>query len=382
LTALLRFTGNHPEAKRIAQLLDERFQTEGQFSLLLTKDYPAFKKLWKQHHNGSLPTREEERNFKLPFALPRSTSPNSLLRDSTFGGKYYSEIKDIKLKAWTTPKRTVSQVLEGGLDYNFAVITFTTASQKTIREVFRLYNVQGQTLNAEEIRNAEFNDLELMRALTVAVGDAKPLEGDSSMAYLETPLIQILPREMQETKVGTASYKRSRIATWIMAIIFQKGEGSTAGISNEFFKQVEMASAAVSPFKDPTEIAKLFEMMSSSFTLVNEHIWPKGFRSQKNSLGAVPLVTVVAAIMAANLYHGDSFTSKCTDDVFERILERAANEWQWPGKMQTNIQWRYTSDRFCGILEEFDVNILDLHREIISRFGMSGVATRFEVASS
>ena len=62
-------------------------------------------------------------------------------------------------------------MFELATDYMIPLIEYSRATQKQIHEVFNLYNKQGKHLNAEEIRNVVFHDIDFMRALLVVSGD-------------------------------------------------------------------------------------------------------------------------------------------------------------------------------------------------------------------
>ncbi len=61
-------------------------------------------------------------------------------------------------------------------DYQIPVILYFEATSRQIHEVFSLYNKQGKHLNAEEIRNAAFHELDFMRALLATAGDTDGIE--------------------------------------------------------------------------------------------------------------------------------------------------------------------------------------------------------------
>ena len=60
--------------------------------------------------------------------------------------------------------------------YRVPVIVYETVTSDQIHEVFSLYNKQGKHLNAEEIRNALYHNLDFMRALLVTAGDSDEVD--------------------------------------------------------------------------------------------------------------------------------------------------------------------------------------------------------------
>ena len=187
LTAILRFVGKHPVALR---RIDEKSEELGYPNVevprvvngkktrvprtlrqLFDEDYPAFRRAWKALTKENLTARVEDDNY-FPFKL-RTSGEGGLVGPTleSLRGKYYTQIKNHEIRV-ASQNMTVEELFEDPVDYKIPVIEYTQATQRQIHEVFRLYNKQGVHLNAEEIRNAVYHEVELTRATLVAAGDA------------------------------------------------------------------------------------------------------------------------------------------------------------------------------------------------------------------
>ena len=146
---------------------EEAHQGAG-FPELFETDYPKFRRKWKNLVGEQL-TASRERDYYFPFKLRTGSTP--LSGDlGVLQGKYYTQIKDNQIRI-ADDEVEVRELFELATDYMIPLIEYSRATQKQIHEVFNLYNKQGKHLNAEEIRNAVFHDIDFMRALLVVSGD-------------------------------------------------------------------------------------------------------------------------------------------------------------------------------------------------------------------
>jgi len=186
LTAILRFVGKHPVAKqKVAEVTvrhsGKKFNDQGRLDEhgvrnltdLFNDDYPAFRRAWKALEGYALNSTLEN-EYYFPFKL-RTTGDGGLVGPylEPLRGKYYTQIKAREINV-AGQQLTVEALFEDVVEYTVPVIEYTQASQAQIHEVFRLYNKQGVHLNAEEIRNAVYHEVELTRATLAAAGDADP----------------------------------------------------------------------------------------------------------------------------------------------------------------------------------------------------------------
>ena len=219
LTSILRFVGKHPLAlSRVKEASQDHPDLLDQFNT----DYPKFKREWKRIFNEPVTSALEERYY-FPFKLrtdDRGLPGEKLAR---LRGKYYTQIKDLIIDV-ADEQVSVEDVFEFSSDYKIPVIIYNRASQRQIHEVFNLYNRQGMHLNAEEIRNAIFNEMDLARAILVAAGDSDPRTPVSEIApCLETGWDEI--KELQATfrgyGFGESRYRRTKVLSWVLATLLK-----------------------------------------------------------------------------------------------------------------------------------------------------------------
>lgn len=171
LTSILRFVGKHPLAIETVAEAD-RAKPGNNLRELFANDYPKFKRAWNGLFGEPITSSIEEKYF-FPFKL--RTDVRGLAGEALepLRGKYYTQVKDNLIKV-ADDAVTVGDVFEGFSEYLVPIIVYNRATHAQIHEVFNLYNKQGTHLNAEEIRNAIFHELELTRAILVAAGDSDP----------------------------------------------------------------------------------------------------------------------------------------------------------------------------------------------------------------
>lgn len=113
-------------------------------------------------------TDRKEAEYYFPFRLAQNSK--ALQGPLASRLKYFCDVRDELIHVGGS-QETVSDVFERASDYKIPLIEYLDASPKQIHEVFHLYNRQGKHLNAEEIRNALFHDVDLVRLVLVASGD-------------------------------------------------------------------------------------------------------------------------------------------------------------------------------------------------------------------
>jgi len=378
LTAILRFVGQHPVALAKVAEADAMYPDAGLRSLFET-DYPKFRRAWKRYVGEPLTTKLED-DFYFPFKLRSDTNGGLVGPDlEALRGRYFTEIRENTIRV-ADQEVTVEELFEGAPDYKVPVIEYTKASQRQIHEVFKLYNKQGMHLNAEEIRNAVYHDIELTRAILVAAGDASPR---ASIADVAPSLAGVdgtleLGKNLADYGFGEARYRRTKVLGWVVAVLVNDTHGkllpSTARHTDLLLSQVQ--SNASHPLRDGARIADLFGLIARSADLHASHdeLWPDKFRGDGKSskwqdlqlVGSLVGITIAAA--------------GAPDDIEDRIeasadaIRLAANdEWTRPEKTQTRSQWDYISRIVEDIVEKLDVDIVAASEAIRTRFGSSGV---------
>lgn len=379
LTAILRFIGKHPAALAKVAAAHAKHPTVG-FETLFTTDYPKFRAAWKQFMGEPL-TATLEDDYYFPFKL-RADGRGGLVGPDLepLRGKYYAQIKGNTIHV-ADQEETIKKLFEGAPSYKVPVIEYTKASPLQIHEVFKLYNKQGMHLNAEEIRNAIYHDIELTRALLVAAGDAS---SRSSIAAISPSLanvqgIQELGRTLRDYGFGEARYRRTKVLGWVISVLLSDTGGkdlpSTARHIDLLLDRVQGENSH--PLHDGTKIADLFGLIARAADIHASHaeLWSdkfkdggKGAKWQELQLVG-SLVGITIAVAGAPLDIEDRIEASA--DAIRAAT--ATNEWGRPEKTQTRTQWDYIARLAQGVAEELGVDVTAASEGIRKRFGSSGV---------
>lgn len=378
LTAILRFVGQHPVAlAKVAEA--DAMHPDANLRSLFETDYPKFRRAWKRYMGEPLTAKLED-DFYFPFKLRSDTNGGLVGPDlEALRGRYFTEIRENTIHV-ADQEVTVEELFEGAPDYKVPVIEYTKASQRQIHEVFKLYNKQGMHLNAEEIRNAVYHDIELTRAILVAAGDVSPRASIAdvapSLAGVDATLE--LGKNLADYGFGEARYRRTKVLGWVVAVLVNDTHGkllpSTARHTDLLLSQVQ--SDTSHPLRDGARIADLFGLIAKSVDLHASHdeLWPDKFRGDGKSskwqdlqlVGSLVGITIAAA--------------GAPDDIEDRIeasadvIRLAANdEWTRPEKTQTRTQWDYIARIVEDIVEKLGVDTTAASEAIRTRFGSSGV---------
>ena len=110
-------------------------------------------------------------------------------------------------------KQRVRSIFEQTSSYKVPVILYEEVSTEQIHEVFSLYNKQGKHLNAEEIRNARFHGLALMRGLLATAGDSEDVAAVAPFLADQWDDLRSTPTTLDNEQYGfgRAGYKRTKL---------------------------------------------------------------------------------------------------------------------------------------------------------------------------
>jgi hypothetical protein len=325
-------------------------------------------------------TAKLEDEFYFPFKL-RSDANGGLVGTDLepLRGKYFTQIKDSTIKV-ADQEVTVDDLFGGAPDYKVPVIEYTKATQRQIHEVFKLYNKQGMHLNAEEIRNAVYHDIELTRAILVAAGDASSQSKivDVAPSLMDVPDIEELGRTLSEYGFGEARYRRTKVLGWIVATLVCDSNGkllpSTSRHTDQLLSQVQENQDH--PLRSSVRIADLFGLISQAADLHASYgeLWPDAFKGDGKSSKWQDLQLVGSLVGIAVALAGSP------DDIEARIVqhakairEAAPTEWKRPEKTQTRSQWQYIAKLVEGINETLGVDLTTASNSMRARFGSSGI---------
>lgn len=378
LTAILRFVGKHPEAlARVAEA--DKAKPEAGFRDKFENDYPKFRSAWKKYMGEPLTTKLED-EYYFPFRLRNDKNGVLVGKDlEPLRGNYYTQAKGHTIHV-ADQEVTVEELFEGAPDYKVPVIEYTKASQRQIHEVFNLYNKQGMHLNAEEIRNAVFHDVELTRAILVAAGDASSRANIAEIApsLHDVSGISELGKTLADYGFGEARYRRTKVLGWIVATLINDSGGkllpSTARHTDDLLKRVQDDGSHA--LRDSSRLADLFELVTTAASLhaAYDELWPDKFRGDGKT-GRWQDLQLVGSLVGVAIA-----TAGAPEDIEERLEANAAiirqaalNEWTRPEKTQTRTQWDFIARIAAGVVDKLGIDIESASESIRARFGSSGV---------
>jgi hypothetical protein len=379
LTAILRFVGQHPIAVAKVAEADAKHPTAN-LKTLLTTDYPKFRRAWKQYMGEPLTARLED-DFYFPFKL-RTDAKGGLVGSELepLRGKYYTQIKGNTIHV-ADQEVTVEELFEGAPDYKVPVIEYTKASQRQIHEVFKLYNKQGMHLNAEEIRNAVYHDVELTRAILVAAGDASSRSSiaDVAPSLVSVPGVQELGTTLKEYGFGDSRYRRTKVLGWVVSVLLNDTEKkdlpSTARHIDLLLARVQDNNSHV--LRKEAKLADLFGWIAQAADLhaAHDELWADKFKDggKGTKWQELQLVGSLVGIAIAAAGAPDDIEDRIEDSADKIREATATKEWKRPPKTQTRTQWDYIARIAEGVVEKLDVDIAMASVAIRARFGSSGV---------
>lgn len=404
LTAILRFVGKHPVAKqKVAEVTarhkDKRFNDQGRLddqgerdlTDLFHDDYPAFRRAWKALEGSPLKSTDEN-EYYFPFKL-RTTGDGGLVGPylEPLRGKYYTQIKDREINV-ASQKILVEALFEDPVDYTVPVIEYTQASQAQIHEVFRLYNKQGVHLNAEEIRNAVYHEVELTRATLAAAGDADP---NTDVAKISKSLAGIddlgrLGDALTDYGFGDTRYKRTKVLAWVISVLVydskevtkegikEKDLASTSRNIDDLLKAIQKNGSH--PLAQSSTLTELFSLLLNAVELHSSHdeLWSDRFKdggkgAKWQELQLVGSLVGITMALAASPDDIEGRIEANADAI--RTASEESVDWQRPEKTQTKTQWDYIAKVTTSLLELLGLDPDQAAEAIRLQFGSSGYAS-------
>lgn len=383
LTAIFRFVGQHPVARRRLEEFSRRHPTwtsknGATLVELFEQDYPAFRRAWK-HLEGEPLTAKLEDKYYFPFKL-RASADGGLVGDELepLQGKYYTQIKR-RVITVAGEEVTIADLFEDAVNYKMPVISYTKATQSQIHEVFRLYNKQGVHLNAEEIRNAVFHELELTRAMLVAAGDSDPEIPIDEIAKSLVPVqkLERLGIALSDYGFGNSRYKRTKVLGWVISALLHDTDGRDLASTARNIDQllIEIRDNQDHRLRDLKVLSELFTLIVEAAEIHSAHdeLWSesfmdggKGARWQELQL----VGSLVGICMALSLDpEGVEETLELKAD---KIRSVSATDWIRPEKTQTRTQWDYIARIVKDLLGILDLDPHAASVAVRERFGSSG----------
>lgn len=396
LTAILRFVGKHPIAKqKVAEVTarhsGKKFNKQGRLDDhsdrtlmdLFNDDYPAFRRAWKALEGYAL-NAQHENDYYFPFKL-RTTGDGGLVGPylEPLRGKYYTEIKSHEINV-ASQQLTVESLFEDVVEYTIPVIEYTQATQAQIHEVFRLYNKQGVHLNAEEIRNAVYHEVELTRATLAAAGDADPNTnvGEIAKSLAAIPNLDRLGEELKNYGFGDTRYKRTKVLAWVISVLIHDTAGKDLASTSRNIDQLLIAiqKNTSHPLADSSTLTRLFSLLLGAVEIHSSHdeLWSEQFRDGGKGVKwqELQLVGSLVGIAMALAASPDDIEHRIevNGDAIRKASEKST-EWARPAKTQTKTQWDYIA-RICkSLLELLGIDPVQAAEAVRQEFGSSGYAS-------
>jgi hypothetical protein len=392
LTAILRFAGQHQLALERVKRVDREKDQAGKLLDAFSNDYPKFRHMWKSLIGEPLNSAKED-EYYFPFKLPGKTSRGLKgPKLEPLKGKYFTQIIDFEIEA-ADEVVLIGELFNRTVAYKIPVILYKRADQLQIHEVFHLYNKQGVHLNAEEIRNAIYHELELTRATLVAAGDS---DRQKQVAPALDPVwsdVQHLGQTLREYQFGESRYRRTKILSWVIATLLGDTGGkdlpSTASHINNLLMKVQEQPS--DPLNQQTTIAALFRWIAESAKIHAENgdeLWAPRFKDggdgQKwQELQLVGSLVGIAIAYAANPETISETVQARTAAIFDASATAIDGEqrsvWTRPKKATTRSQWAFIANVANEVTKILDVDTLAASTKIKERFGSSGVESLLAV---
>lgn len=396
LTAILRFVGKHPAAEqKVAEVTarhrGRKFNEQGRLddngdrnlTDLFNNDYPAFRRAWKALEGYALKATDED-HYYFPFKL-RTTGDGGLVGPylEPLRGKYYTQITGHEINV-AGQQLTVESLFEGVVDYTIPVIEYTQATQAQIHEVFRLYNKQGVHLNAEEIRNAVYHEVELTRATLAAAGDADPNTDVAKIAesLAGVPGLSRLGVALTNYGFGETRYKRTKVLAWVISVLLHDAAGRDLASTSRNIDQLLIAIQKTPSHQlaQPSTLTKLFSLLLHAVELHSSHdeLWSAQFMDggeggKWQELQLVGSLVGMAMALAASPRDIEDRIEANADAI--RIASEESADWQRPSKTQTKTQWDFIARISKSLLEHLDIDPSHAAEAVRQQFGSSGYAS-------
>ncbi len=403
LTAILRFVGKHPLAIKRVKSADDYHHQSGKLVRAFETDYPVFKKMWKALEHQSITSRVEDEYF-FPFKLGNN--------DAVFygglahlKGKYFTQITDHVISV-ADEQRTVGEVFRKVVAYKIPVIEYKKATQGQIHEVFKLYNKQGVHLNAEEIRNAIYHELQLTPAMLVAAGDsqAHTLEEVQRIAPALAEVwseVSHLGSTLAGYGFGESRYRRTKVLSWVLATLLGDTAGkdlpSTARHIDDLLKKAKGTFDRVGAtpplnnpkLNDPSVLGSLIRSVANSTKLhkaFEDELWAKNFRDGDTGQKwqELQLIGSLVGILVAYLENPGTAEQRIEEHAEEIYAESSTagrgeqqSLWARPKKTQTKSQWEFIANVAKRVTEILETDIAAATAAIRQQFGSSGVESLF-----
>ena len=374
LTSILRFIGAHPAALEIVESATREYPGF-ELAHLFRTNYPQFRTAWKKATGEAL-TATAERSYYFPFKLAAGSA--GLSGDlAPLAGKYFHQIADEFVRVGGEHV-AVRDIFEATTDYKVPVIEYTEATPRQIHEVFSLYNKQGKHLNAEEIRNAVYHELLLMRALAVSAGDGPGIRAAASFLSPVSSHVSAISTFLSDSGVPDSRYRRTKVLSWLFSTLFldslnDDGEPRRLSTANQINALLDRAQRPGDPLRDERVISDAIRLVATGMRAHRAaDAWSDHFKDGKH--GArwhdLQLVASLAGVCLAAAVLGDQVGEELRRHE-EELRVRSAAEWGRPSKTQTSVQWSQIARVAIGVLDTLGIDPEVADRAVRDGYGHS-----------
>lgn len=377
LTSILRFIGQHTEAMKRVKEASAKYPN-AKLEELFEKDYRKFRKVWKRVVGETL-TDAQETEYYFPFPM----KSNSKALDGNLqeiAGKYYCEIRDNFIEVGEGTE-TVYQLFEKKSQYKVPIIQYTEATPRQIQEVFNLYNKQGKHLNAEEIRNALFHEADLVRLLLAAAGDNRNISVLAPyVPAQELPVFTVISEYLDGYRFGTARYKRTKMLSWLVALLFEPAEKNGELTIRSTAKQIDqlLTSVLSKPAHKLTDHAVLRRLLKDLDRCLAIHsgadCWHSLFKDDDNGTKWQEL-QLAASWVAVFLFAQSTQEAEALIDLKRDELIAFTKSCRRPENTQNKTQWGFIGEAALGILETLGADFALIEANLSQAYGASCITT-------
>jgi hypothetical protein len=386
LTAILRFIGKHPLARQHVEEADRVHPGAG-LRKLFEDDYPAFRRTWK-NLTGQPLTDAKEKELCFPFKLRRGSK--ALQGElSTLQGKYYTQIREERARVADAVE--IRDLFEQTSEYKIPLIAYSRATRRQIHEVFNLYNKQGKHLNAEEIRNAVYHDVQVVRGLLVAAGDNRDVQEVAPFLEPSWNHLGGIAGMLDAYGIGSARYRRTKVLSWLASMLLldsrdpsgQPKRLSTARHIDAFLDRIQKDPS--DPLRDDATVRDAFLLLYRGLEAHSavEAAWAPRFLDTKTGAKwqELQLVASVLGVTIAAASLGDDTVDSLEAAAPDLSEKTGSDGWQRPSKTQTATQWEFIATKALSIAEALGVDLDESSANLVTKFGHSCVPALKAVAA-
>lgn len=375
LTAILRFIGSHPDARRFVEGIEAE---DGIPARDFDERYPKWRSAVRKKRG--LSGEDEKRHFlPFPYRLPKGAGKDGGLE--ALNGKYYCEMKEagVQIEGRQEPVKRIFELPM--TKYKLSVILYEDTDIHQIHKVFGLYNRQGKKLNATEVRNAIYHHLHITKLMLLLSGDSA--DSKSLAPYLEARDfdLQAIREMLKAMNVGDVRFNRTKLTSWVAALLVHRLEsksslpcpGSTSLIEG---MMVSIADGNAHPMRTEKACEQLAHYLRDGAALLTdlcnmEAFWPQF--THPTSPGAkwedLPAVVAWTACTIAAI-SGIGATQETRAAVFD--VTRQAGRLP---KQQARSQWAYISRVTLDLLKAMKIDLAIIGNTLEKRIGNNCIAT-------